>query len=280
MSVDGAAVLVEMGSWVGWREGPGNQNPFGPYQGVGDGQPYCESFADGVPHQCCGYDHSVGLTMSKTQFGPKGDAYTPWGVNHAIERGEWMADHASAGRPADLAPLDQVFFAWNNGAGPEPDHVETVIAVYADGTFDTIGANTGSPNGVWVVRRDRKYLLGRRRPHLYAAPAPEPAPNQEDSLFVFDMPGHGTGVWITDGFRRRQTNDPNPYLNNGAKHLGTLTEGQFNELADDRPDNAILEELLSIVRALSNGPVDPEVITDAIANGLAGRLVRARAEEG
>lgn len=278
MSVDPVAVMEYLQSWLGWREGPNNQNPFGPYQGIANAA-YCESFADGEPHRCCGYDHTIGLTVSHTQFGAKGDAYTPWGVNHAIERGEWMDDHASEGRPCDLQPLDQVFFAWNNGIGPEPDHVETVVAAYADGTFQTVGANTGSPNGVWLVWRDRKYLLGRRRPQLYATAAPPPVPpEEEDSLFIFDAPGHETGVWVTDGIVRRPTNDAQPYLNAGVKHLGTLTDGQFNELTDAREAGA---QLLAIVGALAGGggPVNPAALTTAVANGLA-TLLTARAEDG
>lgn len=166
MKVDLAETLAAEAEWVGFREGPNNDNPFGPIQGVSNAA-YCESFADGIPFQH-GYDHRIGLSTSRTQFGAAGDAYTPWGVTHARERGEWLDDNSSQGRPADLRPGDHVFFAWNDGVGPEPDHVETAVASYADGTFDTIGANTGTPNGVWRVRRDRKYLLGRRRPALYA----------------------------------------------------------------------------------------------------------------
>lgn len=192
MRIDRAEVLADLVSWAGFREGPNNENPFGPYQGIPNAA-YCESFADGQPHRYAGYDHQVGLTESRCQFGPKGDAYTPWGVNHARERGEWRDDWASAGDPADLQPGDQVFFAWNNGAGPEPDHVETVTAVYADLTYDTVGANTGSPNGVWhPIRRDRKYLLGRRRPQLYYGPEPAPEPGKPSSPASFEPSGIAT----------------------------------------------------------------------------------------
>lgn len=174
--VDRFTALEALKAWIGFREGPNNDNPFGAYQGIPNAA-YCESFADGELTRTVGYDHRIGLTTSHTQFGAKGDAYTPWGVAHAKERGEWVQDEASKGRPCDLAVGDQVFFAWNDGEGPEPDHVETVVAVYDDLTYDTIGANTGSPNGVWCpIRRDRFYLLGRRRPQLYYA--------KEDDMFT------------------------------------------------------------------------------------------------
>lgn len=52
-------------------------------------------------------------------------------------------------------------------------------------------------------------------------------------LYVYDFPEE-TGTWITDGIVRRPTNDPTPYLDHGAVHLGKLTSGQHYELSDLR----------------------------------------------
>jgi hypothetical protein len=181
MSVEWAAVRAEMVAANGFVEGPGNANPWGPEQGVRNAA-YCSSFAHMVP-----YHHGY-RWPANSQFGDMGDAYCPYAVQHGAEHGEVRLDHASRGGPADLLPGDQAFFDWA-GDGVA-DHVETVIAVYADGTYDTVGANTGRPEGVHApIRRDRKYLLARRRPSGYApvAPLPAPVPARKE-VVVFNPP--------------------------------------------------------------------------------------------
>jgi hypothetical protein len=159
-TVSWPSVLTEMQSVVGFVEGPANQNPWGPEQGVANAA-YCCSFACMVP-----YHHGY-RWPGNSQFGAKGDAYVPFRRQHAIEQGEWMEDHASQGRPADVQPGDQLIYVWPGGDGAG-DHIETAIAVSASGNTSNIGANTGRPEGVHSMVRSRHYLLGRIRPHGYA----------------------------------------------------------------------------------------------------------------
>lgn len=157
MAIEWAAVADEMQAAVGFVEGPNNENPWGPEQGVRNAA-YCASFAHVIP-----YHHGYRFPP-ESQFGDKGDAYVPFVERHARDHGEWADDHASRGEPCDLQPGDMVTFDWNlDGIG---DHVETVVDNYGDPygpTFRTIGANTGDPQGVHQVERDRYYLNGRRR---------------------------------------------------------------------------------------------------------------------
>lgn len=159
-------VLAEFQKAVGFREGPNNENPWGPEQGIFHAS-YCCSAACIIPW------HHGYKWWPESQFGEKGDAYVPYHVKHAQAHGEWRFDHSSSGDPCDLVPSDQAVYVWpgEDGAG---DHIETVVVVYSDGTFLTIGANTGRPEGVYYVHRDRKYFLGRIRPSFYANPAPPP----------------------------------------------------------------------------------------------------------
>lgn len=171
---------------VGFVEGPSNANPWGPRQGIPNAA-YCFSAQSVV-----NYDAGV-RWWPESQCRELGFAYCPSGVNVGQARGVVRFDHASSGDPADLVPGDLVFFSWNGSS--VADHVEVVIQVYADGTFDTIGYNTGSPNGCHVVRRDRRYLLCRLRmaaafydgaapssPPSVTAPVPPPAPSGPRTL--------------------------------------------------------------------------------------------------
>lgn len=202
-----STVHPHLSSFNGFREGANNTNPFGPQQGIKNAA-YCCSFA-------CIETYNVGVRWHGRQFREKGNAYCPFQV--ADHPNLVRFDHASKGDPADLLPGDQVFFSWNNNG--VADHIETVVAVYADGTYDTIGANTGSPNGVWEpVRRDRKYLLARLRPGYAEAPiaggvagdpatvpAPTPVPPTPrppatalppNTRFQWDDHGHHVGAQV------------------------------------------------------------------------------------
>lgn len=190
-------VLTEHRSNDGFVEGANNQNPWGPEQGVFNAA-YCASAASIVA-----YHHGV-RWWSDAQFGEKGYAYSPYFVNGGRTHGCFMEDHSSSGAPCDLLPGDIVFFSWgNNGVA---DHTETVIAVYADGTFDTVGYNTGHPEGCHVpIRRDRKYLLGRLRmvgifygTDVPVPPPPAPTPNRpkEHKMFwLLQIPGEDAWYW-------------------------------------------------------------------------------------
>jgi len=166
MSVDVNAVIAEHRNNVGFREGPDNENPWGPEQGVSNAA-YCESGAETVAY------HKGYRWWPESQFGERGDAYTPYGVNHGLDHGETVYDHSSSGDPADVLAGDELFYAWNNGEGPEPDHVETAIEdCPSNGRTHNIGYNTGQPNGCYDLWRDRTFLLARRRPTHYRDDSP------------------------------------------------------------------------------------------------------------
>lgn len=176
MSVDVNAVIQEhltnsndyQGSGSRFVEGPDNENPWGPEQGVSNAA-YCESGAETVA-----YHHGY-RWWPESQFGERGDAYTPYGVVHGEAHGETVFDHASDGKPADVLAGDELFYAWNNGAGPEPDHVETAIEdCPSNGRTHNVGYNTGQPNGSVELWRDRTFLLCRRRPVHYRDDSPGP----------------------------------------------------------------------------------------------------------
>jgi hypothetical protein len=170
---DWGTVAPDEAAWNGWVEGPGNHNPWTEELHIGDAA-YCAAFATRMPAH-----HGVDWGPD-AQMPHAGIAYSPLFESWGGRRGAWRYDHASRGDPADLQPGDIVTFDWNNDG--VADHTETVWQVYADGTFDDIGANTGHPEGVHVpVRRNRSYLLGRCRSNgvIYGVapgPAPPPAP--------------------------------------------------------------------------------------------------------
>lgn len=179
------AVLGELRRWLGWREGPNNDNPFGPEQGVGNHQPYCDSGASMCPCHV-GYEWWDDCT-----YGKKGEAYTVTHVNQGNKYGVFRYDRTSSGDPADVEPGDLTFWDWN-GTG-QPDHVETAIERrIGAGRIHNIGFNTGSPNGCWETWRDNKYFLGRLRPgyatDVPVPPTPTPQPTWKgNSVFTFRM---------------------------------------------------------------------------------------------
>jgi hypothetical protein len=166
-------VLDEMQSAVGFVEQPGNRNPWGEEQFGGDAA-YCCSFACMVP-----YHHGY-RWWPESQYGEKGDAYCPFRMRHAQAHGEYQPDHASQDRPADVQPGDQLLYDWNNNG--EADHIETCVRANLDGTTTSIGANTGSPEGVYLLTRTRKYLLGRIRPSRYGSVTPPHQPSFEEKI--------------------------------------------------------------------------------------------------
>lgn len=179
---------------VGFVEGPNNKNPWGPEQGVKNAA-YCASAATIIPH------HKGVVWWPESQFGAKGFAYTPYWAAAAKTHGLWK------GADGDLRPGDIVALDWNHdGVG---DHTETVVAAYKDGTFDTIGYNTGKPEGChYPIRRDRKYLLGRLRMEgaLYSTVTPPPVggsvmpgyPFRTTSAQIQDWTSVDGHSWIID----------------------------------------------------------------------------------
>lgn len=182
-----AQVWREHAANVGFRSGPHDENPWTEEIGAGDAA-YCISAASIVPY------HQGVRWWADSQFGEKGYAYCPYAMFGAIKHGCWQADHASRGAPCDLMPGDITLYDWNNDG--VADHAETVTAVYADLTFDTVGYNTGDPAGCYhPVRRNRYYLLGRIRMdgtfyHPDSPPPPLPGgPMEQDYNPPFTVVG-------------------------------------------------------------------------------------------
>lgn len=164
------AILDEHWSNVGFTEGPGpNENPWSVEQ-WGGWAAYCNSGSCMVP-----YHHGLRWNPD-SQWGEKGFSYTPYHVEQGVALGEFRYDHTSLGDPADVQPLDQLFWAWNGGM--IPDHVSTAVeARIGSGRLHGIDYNTGGPDGegCWETWRDASMFLGRLRPSFYGA-APEPGP--------------------------------------------------------------------------------------------------------
>jgi hypothetical protein len=170
MSPTWADVWPEHHANIGFVEGPGNKNPWTEELNIGDAA-YCAAAATTIPHH-----HGV-TWPADAQMPGRGIAYSPYVRQCAERHGYWQYDHASKGQPCDLQPGDIITLDW--GGDGVDDHTETVIAVYGDGTYDTIGYNTGHPEGCHApIRRDRKYLVGRWRMNgsMYGAVAPTPQP--------------------------------------------------------------------------------------------------------
>lgn len=190
-----AAIEAEARRWVGWREGPNNDQSsggdWGRRQGVGNGYAYCNSAADMAAYDV-GYRH-----YAESTFGERGCAYTPTTKNLAVAHGDFVWDHTSRGAPAGLALGDRPLYSWNGG--DVPDHIGgPIVAIYADGSFDCIEWNAGSPQGCHIIRRNRKYLIGvhRLRKLDGVAPAPvTPAPVHREPT----VPAHGLLPLDVDG---------------------------------------------------------------------------------
>jgi hypothetical protein len=168
MSVDLAAVLAEHRSNVGFLESPNNTNPWGPEQGIHNAS-YCDSASSIVP-----YHHGY-RWWPESQCGEKGSAYCPFHVSVGSSHGEVRFDHSGQGDPADVKAGDLLFYDWDHSG--VADHVETA---YEDcpsgGRTHNIGYNTGSPEGCYLLWRDRTYLLCRLRPSQYRTETPVPFP--------------------------------------------------------------------------------------------------------
>lgn len=188
MTVNLGAVLTEHHRNVGFVEGVNNTNPWGPEQGVGNHQAYCDSAASMVPY------HSGYRWWPESQFGEKGCAYTVSHVQVGMKHGEVRFDFPS--NPADVQAGDLLFYAWSGAKGSAGvvDHVETAVEDAPPGPSRThnVGYNTGSPNGCHDLWRDRKYLVCRLRPlrnggysRSTPVPVPDPIPVPKDDE---DMP--------------------------------------------------------------------------------------------
>jgi peptidoglycan hydrolase-like protein with peptidoglycan-binding domain len=126
------AVVAQARLWVGYREGPGNQNVFS--TGIGkSAEAWCQDFVQFV-------SASAGFKQP----------YTTAGV---VEIGHWAQENKLWIVSTNATPGCQLCYDWNNGDGREPvNPMETHTGIYI-GNGQTIEGNTGNPQGVWVRSR-------------------------------------------------------------------------------------------------------------------------------
>lgn len=149
--IDVAGQVAWLAAEVGFREGPNNSNPYGPWQGVRNAA-YCNSFADEGAYVGGGYRFPTW-----SQFGEKGTAYVPYAEDMARKLGIWRSGRGPTNPPRrGWRPV----FDWTGWGGG--DHIGGAVLDSDDGwrTFWTVEGNTGSPQGVHYVRRDWAYVRG------------------------------------------------------------------------------------------------------------------------
>lgn len=139
---------------LGFIEGPGNnENPYAPFVGHAQGQPWCASFVAAVFKR-------AGVPL------PSSSAYTPTMANGFKREGRWH----SVGQPGDLA-----FFSWP-GMG-RIAHVGIVEKRLGNGRYQVIEGNTdtkGGRTGGRVMRQVRQaHIAGFGRPAYATAPQPD-----------------------------------------------------------------------------------------------------------
>jgi hypothetical protein len=150
MAYNKYAQIDELKRWVGWREGPNNQNPFSVWMGYGTPfLPWCGAFAN-----YCAVEKGGFHWDARAQFGYKGDGYVPGSVATAKRMGLWRSKYTKA------RPGWQAIYDWSGSGG---DHIETVIEDKRSifnwfGDILLIGGNTG--NMVAYRLRNNSGLMG------------------------------------------------------------------------------------------------------------------------
>lgn len=140
--------LAALDSYNGFRELGDNGNPFGPWQGVGNGFAWCDSCAQWGACEGGGFRWYDGA-----RFGYKGNAYCPGTINEAEAMGLYVAANFS---PIDLKPGHQVLFSWNRNIWA--DHIGTFVRFLANGNLLVFEGNHNDMAG--YVERDWTYVLG------------------------------------------------------------------------------------------------------------------------
>jgi hypothetical protein len=159
-----ADVVNEAQKWVGYTEGPrNNETIFGGWSGY-QFQPWCGSFTDYVLTKC-------GFTI--TSFGSANSepssVYTPSGILNYKKLGRFMD------RLGPCEPGDVVYFDFQRDG--LVDHVGLVVSSRG-ALVDTIEGNTSfgnQSNGGEVMRRtrDRAMIAGFGRPMYSFSPIPQ-----------------------------------------------------------------------------------------------------------
>ncbi len=140
--------LAALDAYNGFHEIGNNGNPFGPWQGVGDGFAWCDSCAQWGAVENGGFAWYDGA-----RFGRKGNAYCPGTVTEAGVMGLW--------RPANFSSIDlqagyQILYSWNRNEWA--DHIGTFVRFLANGNLLVFEGNHNDAAG--YVERDWTYVLG------------------------------------------------------------------------------------------------------------------------
>jgi Putative peptidoglycan binding domain/CHAP domain len=131
-----AAIVDRAIKYVGYREGPNNQNIFSSYLGL-PSESWCFDF-------CVAIYKMSGLPLPSMELGHlTGASYVPDGwayaKQHGATRNSWQA------QPGDL-----VCFDWTGTQKCDNPHTHIgIVDHWQAGTLHTIEGNTGSPEGVY-----------------------------------------------------------------------------------------------------------------------------------
>lgn len=155
-------------SYIGYVEGPrNNETKFGAWSGY-NFQPWCGSFVNWILHHTGTYNEPSVV-------------WTPGGAASYMKLGRWIHRHSE-----DVRPGDVVFFDWGGSTQTaRTDHVGFVEAVLPDGRIQTIEGNTsptdagsqGNGGGVWRRVRPRGVIVGFGRPNYTAENSSPHNPN-------------------------------------------------------------------------------------------------------
>lgn len=144
--VDVAHQLAAALGQEGYAEGPDNDQPFGPWQGVANAA-WCDSFAQWAAVLGGGY-----RWPAHCQFGERGDAYCPYTETHADELG--LAAYPMFAPAGGLEPGYQILYSW--GRNEWCDHIGTLVRVLDNGNLLVIEGNY--QDRVALVERDWTYV--------------------------------------------------------------------------------------------------------------------------
>jgi cell wall-associated NlpC family hydrolase len=121
------AIVAQAKLWVGYREGPGNQNMFSTGLGLPP-EAWCQDFVQFV-------SASAGYKQPHTTSG-------------VVSIGDWAHQHGLFIVSTNATPGCQILYDFSNGDGKEPvDAMKTHTGIYIGGG-QTIEGNTGMPEGV------------------------------------------------------------------------------------------------------------------------------------
>jgi hypothetical protein len=122
------AIVAQAKLWVGYREGPGNQNMFSAGLGLPP-EAWCQDFVQFV-------SASAGYKQPHT-------------TSAVVSIGDWARQHGLFIVSTKATPGCQILYDFSNGDGKEPvNPMKTHTGIYIGGGH-TIEGNTGTPEGVY-----------------------------------------------------------------------------------------------------------------------------------